>query len=167
VASGTYSLLVLDVDENGVALVEGAARESWPLRRTGCRLARERSEGQRFGHAVVDGRFARAHFGALFESFFDLGMDVEAGRDIGELRAVSSDNASAGKPVSTSNSGVAAAVIGVPVVGQVAQSWASWFIAGFFLRVFELGLDGVGFACGARVDADVARRRFPRAADGL
>jgi hypothetical protein len=38
----------------------------------------EAREGEGFGHAVVDGALAGAHFGALLEKFFYFGMDVEA-----------------------------------------------------------------------------------------
>src|SRR5271157_3021667 len=42
------------------------------------------AEGQSFGHSVVHGALARAHFGALFEQFLDLWMDMKIFRVSGE-----------------------------------------------------------------------------------
>ena len=65
-------VLVLDVDEDGVALVESAAARvlsGHANMRAGFHQARER---QGFGHAVIDGAFAGAHLGALFKKLLHL-----------------------------------------------------------------------------------------------
>ena len=52
-------------------------RLSCPLRRMGVPCKRERAEGQRFGHAVVERALAGSHLAALLEQLLHLGMDVE------------------------------------------------------------------------------------------
>src|ERR1700692_1447535 len=71
-------VFVLDIDENGMALVEGAAagilaREA--NRNSSFHQARE-SEG--FSHAVIHGTLACSHLRALLEELFYFGMNVEA-----------------------------------------------------------------------------------------
>ena len=60
-----------------VALVEGAAAAVLSAEADGRALQGERSEGQRFGHAVVERRLAVAHLVALLEQLLDFRMDVE------------------------------------------------------------------------------------------
>ena len=82
-------VFVLDVDEDGVALVEGAAAGVLSAEAhvgTGFHQARE---GESFGHAVIDGALACAHLGALFEQLLYFGVDVEAFGICGQ--ALSSD----------------------------------------------------------------------------
>ena len=75
--------LGLDIDDDGVALVESAALRILPAeahRRTG---ADERGEGDKLGHAVVEGARAGGHLQALVEELLHLGMNVEARRNGG------------------------------------------------------------------------------------
>ena len=60
-------LLVFDVDENGVALVEGAALAVLSAEADGRAGGEKRSEGNGLGHAVVEGALALAHLRALFQ----------------------------------------------------------------------------------------------------
>ena len=71
-------VFVLDVDEDGVALIEGAAAGVLSAEAdvgTGFHQARE---GESLGHAVIDRALACAHLGALFEKLLYFGVDVEA-----------------------------------------------------------------------------------------
>ena len=74
---GDVAGLGLDVDHDGVALVEGAALRVLAGEADGGALLQERGEGDEFGHAVVEGAGSGGHFEALLEELFDLGMDVE------------------------------------------------------------------------------------------
>ena len=76
---------VLDVDEHGVALVEGAALGVLAAEADGRAGLEQRGEGEGLGHAVVDRALAAAHLGALGEQLLDLGVDVEAFGRGGEL----------------------------------------------------------------------------------
>ena len=67
----------LGVDEDGVALVEGAALRVLTGEAYGRAGLEERGIGEEFGEAVVDGALAVAHLDALLEELRDLGMDVE------------------------------------------------------------------------------------------
>ena len=75
--SGDPVLLVFDVDEDAVALVEGAALDVLAAEAHGRAAEHQRAKRDRLGHAVVEGMLAAAHVGALFEQLFDFGMDVE------------------------------------------------------------------------------------------
>src|SRR5690242_6107273 len=66
-------------------LIEGAAARVLPAETDGNSGGHKASECQGFCHAIVDGTLARAHFGALFEQLFDLGMNVEVFGICGEL----------------------------------------------------------------------------------
>ena len=71
-------VFVFNVDEHGVALVKGAAAGVLAAQANWDALFHQAGEGESFGHAVIDGAFPRAHFGALLEQLLHLGMDVEA-----------------------------------------------------------------------------------------
>jgi hypothetical protein len=73
----------LDVDDDGVALVEGAALRVLAAEAHGRAGGDERGEGGELGHAVVEGARAGGHFQALVEELLHLGMDVEAVGDRG------------------------------------------------------------------------------------
>ena len=83
-------LLGLRVDQNGVALVEGAALRILPGEAHGIAFENQRAEGEQFGEAVIDGALAMAHFGALLEQLDDFGMDMKSGwrahQSIGDFR---------------------------------------------------------------------------------
>ena len=70
-------LLVLDVDQHRVPLIEGAAAAVLTAQPNGSALQRQRTEGQRFGHAEVERTLAIAHLAALLQQLLHLGMDVE------------------------------------------------------------------------------------------
>ncbi len=79
-------LLVLDIEQHGVALVKGAASRILPGQANRYSGFHQASKRQRFSHAVVHQSLARTHLGPLLQQLFDLGMDVEV-RGIGrELR---------------------------------------------------------------------------------
>src|SRR5271170_2589436 len=71
-------VFVLDVDEDGVALVERAAASVLSAKAYGNAGLHQTSKRERFGHAVIDGAFARAHLGALLQQLLNFGMNVEA-----------------------------------------------------------------------------------------
>ena len=91
-------LLVLDIEQHGVALVEGAAAAILSAHADGNAGLNQSSEGQRFGHAVVHRAFACAHLGPLFEQLFHLGMDMESSGEV-VTRAEISRSSSAETPV--------------------------------------------------------------------
>ena len=72
------ALFGLDVDEDGVALVEGAALGVLAGEADGGAGFEQGGVGEELGHAVVEGLFAGAHFDALFEELRYFGVDVEA-----------------------------------------------------------------------------------------
>ena len=78
-------VLVFDVDQNGVALVEGAAAGVLAGEANRDAGFYQAGKGESFGHAVIDWAFARAHFGALFEKLLHFGMNVEAFGISGEV----------------------------------------------------------------------------------
>ena len=143
--------LGLGVDEDGVALVEGAALGVLAGEADGRAVGEERGEGHQFGHAVVEGAVAGRHFSALLEELFDLRVDVEAGRILGGGGAQFGDarGRQAGGGV-VAGVEVAAAVL-VPVVGELGEVGA--FGPGGGLLVFEeLVLDFGDFGGGVYVD---------------
>ena len=68
----------LDVDEDGVALVEGAALGVLAAEADGGSGFEERGVGEELGHAVVEGLEAGAHLYALFEELLYLRVYMEA-----------------------------------------------------------------------------------------
>src|SRR5262249_38776012 len=72
-------LFVLDVNQGGVPLVEGATLAVLPAQANGSSLLQKRAESQRLRHPEIERTLASGHFEALLEKFFHLGMDVEAG----------------------------------------------------------------------------------------
>ena len=116
------ALLVFDVDEDAVALVEGAALRVLAAeahRRAG---EQQRAEGDGFGHAVIEGLLAAAHGGALLEQLFDLGMDVKAVGIRGESCRRSTRIAVAVEAGVDFEIGLlAAAVVAAPVVGHLDE----------------------------------------------
>jgi len=84
---GEVLSLVLDVEDDGVALVEGAALGVLTAEANGRAGGDQRGEGGEFRHAIVEGTRAGGHLAALLEELLDLGVQVEAGRhDGGEAR---------------------------------------------------------------------------------
>ena len=82
-------VLVLDVDEDGVALIEGAAAGVLSAQADVGTGFHQAGKGESLGHAVIHGTLACAHLGALFEQLLHLGVNVEAfgirGQALGEL----------------------------------------------------------------------------------
>ena len=109
----------LDVDEDGVAMVEGAALGVLAGEANGGTGFEERGVGEELGHAVVDGLVAGAHLYALLEELGDFGMDVEAfgrgGEGGGEGGDLGGVEAGAGVVVGAQR----AAVEGGPVIADV------------------------------------------------
>src|SRR5664279_1104515 len=111
-------LLVDDVDENGMALVEGAATavlSAEPDRRA---LQCQRSERQRLCHAVVERTLSVTHLVALLEHLLHLGMDVEVlgimGETVGDALQLGGRKAG----IDFIRGVIRAAVIGGPVAGN-------------------------------------------------
>ncbi len=142
-----------DVDEDGVALVEGAALGVLAGETDGRAGFQERGVGEEFGHAVVEGLFAGAHFDALGEELFDFGVDVEAGGGGGEGCGERGDfrevEAGAGGVVRAQR----AAVVGLPVVADVEHGGLAVGAGGGLLLFEEFGLDEGGFFGGVDVEA--------------
>src|ERR1035438_4046542 len=153
-------VFVFDVGENGVALVEGAAAGVLSAETHVGAGFHQAREGERFGHAVVDGALADAHFRALFEELLYFRMNVEAvgvrsqaSRKIREFFGRESG-------LDFEFGLVETAVIIVPVLREVAHQWLLLDAAGLFLRGFKFGADGDGL--GLRVGgADVVGVDFP------
>ena len=61
-----------------MALVKSAAASVLPGHAHVDAVFHQARERQSLGHAIIDGAFARAHFGALLEQLLHLGMNVEA-----------------------------------------------------------------------------------------
>ena len=83
VLEGDVLLFGLDIGEDGVALVEGAAFGVLAGEADGGSGLDEGGEGDELGHAVVEEALAGAHLRALLEELLDLGVDVEAFGDSG------------------------------------------------------------------------------------
>ena len=60
-----------------MTLVEGATSGVLSAKAHGSAGFDETSEGERFGHAVVDRTLSRTHFCALLEKLLHLGVNVE------------------------------------------------------------------------------------------
>ena len=69
----------LGIDEDRVALVEGAALRVLSGEPNLSAVGEERGVGEEFGGAVVEEAFAFGHLDALLVELLDLGMNVEAG----------------------------------------------------------------------------------------
>src|SRR6187402_587504 len=77
--------LRLGVDEDGVALIEGAALRVLSGEADGRTGLEYRSVSNELGHAVVEGTRSRTHLFALLQERLDLGMDVKVRRIADEL----------------------------------------------------------------------------------
>ena len=141
-----------DVDEDGVALVEGAALGVLAAEAHGRAGLEERGVGEELGHAVVEGLFAGAHFDALGEELGYFGVDVEAGGCGGEGSGEGGDfggvEAGAGVVVGAERT----AVVGLPVVGDREHLRLMRGAGGGFLLFEEFGLDEGGFGGGVDVE---------------
>ena len=78
------------IDQHGVPLIERAALRVLPGKTNGRAFEHQRTKGQRFRKAVVDGALAVAHLAALLQQFRDFRMQVKARRHahepVGEFR---------------------------------------------------------------------------------
>ncbi len=117
-------------------------------------------EGQRFGHAVIDGALAFAHFRALLEQLLHFRVDVEAFGVRGEASGEFRDLVGRESGFDFVFRAIEAAEVVVPILRQFAHQRLVLDAASLFLRGFELGLDGGGL--GLRVGgADVVGVDFP------
>ena len=66
IAERNPGLLVFDIDEHGVAMVEGAALAVLAAEAHRGAGGEERTEGNGLGHTVIEGALALAHLGTLF-----------------------------------------------------------------------------------------------------
>src|SRR5580700_12049152 len=73
-------VLVLDVDQSGVALIECTATGILTRKADWNTVLDQARKGESFGHAVVHCSFASAHLGALLEQLLHLGTNVESFR---------------------------------------------------------------------------------------
>src|SRR6266478_6251565 len=80
VAERKVIVLGYGVNQNGVALVEGAALRILPGEADGIAFQDDGSERQRLREPVVNGALSAAHFRALFEQLHDLRMNMKADR---------------------------------------------------------------------------------------
>src|SRR5208283_1908719 len=71
-------LFILRINQNGVALVEGAALRILAGEADGIAFEDERAVGKKLREPVIHRAFAVAHFRALIEKLHDFGMDVKA-----------------------------------------------------------------------------------------
>src|SRR5713101_9593365 len=82
-------LLVLDVEQDRVPLVEGAAATVLPAQADWSAVLDQTGEGESFRHPVVHWTFAGAHFRALLEQLLYFGMNVKVrgirSQPLGEL----------------------------------------------------------------------------------
>ncbi len=77
---GHPALLVFNVDQNAVALVEGAALAILSAQANRRALQQQRSKSDRLSHAVVEWVLAAAHRSALFQQLLDLGVNMKSVR---------------------------------------------------------------------------------------
>ena len=154
-------IFVFYVGEHGVALVEGTAARVLSGKTNWHALLYQAGEGQSFRHPVVDRTLAGTHLGALVKQFLHFRVNVETFRirrqRCSELRQLFERNSSLHFKFRL----VAAAIILVPIFGQVAHGRFLLERAGFFLGGFELGFDcsglGLGIGC-----TDVISVNFPQ-----
>ena len=90
-ASGTYSCSSLVSTSTAWRWLNVPRWRVLPGEANGHALRQQGAERQSFGHAVVEGALALAHFRALFEQLLHLGMDGEVGGRT--MSGVSSDGA--------------------------------------------------------------------------
>src|ERR1700723_3249377 len=73
-------VLVLNVDKNGVALIECTATGVLTRKADRNTVLDQARKGESFGHAVVHRSFAGAHLSPLLQQLLYLGMNVESFR---------------------------------------------------------------------------------------
>ena len=152
-------IFVLDVDQGGMALIESAAARILAAEPNRSALAKERAEGQCFGHAEINRALAVAHFGALLEKLFHLWMDVESAwitcksvGDRGQFICVD-------RCFDFERRFVAAALIGIPVGRKLPHRRVFLEFFGGFLRGVEIFANSCGHRRG--VHADFLRINLP------
>ena len=143
----------LCVDEDGVALVEGAALGVLSGEANGGTVDEKRSVGEEFGGAVVEEAFAFGHLDALLVELLHFGMDVEAGGiAVGEAREFEDTvGGDAGGDVLVGFADFTTAIV-VPVVGEFGENGFVLDLGGGGLFGEEFFLDGLRFRGG--IDAD-------------
>src|SRR5260370_2773079 len=137
-------LLILDVEQDGVPLIEGPAAAVLSTQANWSTVLYQAGEGEGFGHAVVHRFFADTHLGALLEQLLYFGMNVKIRRisrqPFGELRQLVRGDRSFYFVLRF----MAAAKKCAPVIGQLTQQRFLAQATGSLLCVFEFGFDGVG-----------------------
>ncbi len=82
-------LLILGVDQHRMAMIKSPAAAVLPGKTDRNPFSQQRTEGQRFRHAVIERCCARPHFLALLQQLFYFGMDREilgiAGKSLRDL----------------------------------------------------------------------------------
>ena len=157
--------LVLDVDEDGVPLVEGAAFAVLPGQPHPVSRRQQRGERERFRHAVVEAVLSLHHRRPLLEQFLHLRVHVEVGRPRGELRRDGAERVEANPRLHLVRLVVAAAVIRRPVLRQLREGDARLGLLGLLLRSVVLVADAGRRVAG--LEARAPREHLPQRGVGL
>ncbi len=155
--------LRLDVDQDGMTLVEGTALRVLTAEAYGRSRSKQRGVGDELRHAVVEEALAFGHLCTLLEELLDLRMNVEVGRSGGRQRHELRDPISVEAGNRIIRRSELAPFEGRPIVGKPGQAGFVLGLGGELLVIEKVLLDGSRF--GGRVYTDL--RKSGRGLGGL
>src|SRR6266704_2829084 len=143
-----------------MALIEGAALRVLASEPDRGAFEKQRAKSQRFGESIINGAFAVAHFGALFEQLHNLRVNLKtfghANQAVGDLRQLLASQ----DGIHFVLRFVAAMRIRRPVFGELAEMRDLFQGAGFDLLFLVFLANGFGH--GRRVNSGTLRINFPK-----